>query len=77
MYNQVTAISQCLTKVHDSMVTQLKVLQSDRAKAKSFSKTGDAVDELDFLITFNRSISQVMARIIQNLSEGVFTIWLT
>ena len=32
----------------------------------------NAVDELDYLITFNRSISQAMARTMQDLSEGVF-----
>ena len=31
-----------------------------------------AVDELDYLVTFNRSISQAMARTMQDLSEGVF-----
>ena len=28
--------------------------------------------ELDFLVTFNRSITQAMARTMQDLSEGVF-----
>ena len=31
-----------------------------------------AVDELEYLATFNRSISQAMARTMQDLSEGVF-----
>ena len=31
-----------------------------------------AVDELDYLVTFNRSISQAMQRTMQDLSEGVF-----
>ena len=31
-----------------------------------------AVDELDYLVTFNWSISQAMARTMQDLSEGVF-----
>ena len=30
------------------------------------------MDELDYLVTFNRSISQAMARTMQDLSEGVF-----
>ena len=29
------------------------------------------VDELEYLVTFNRSISQAMARTMQDLSEGV------
>ena len=32
----------------------------------------NAVDELDYLVTFNWSISQAMARTMQDLSEGVF-----
>ena len=31
-----------------------------------------AVDELEYMVTFNRSISQTMARTVQDLSEGVF-----
>ena len=31
-----------------------------------------AVDELEYLVTFNRSISQAMARTMQDLSEGIF-----
>ena len=31
-----------------------------------------AVDKLDYPVTFNRSISQAMARTMQDLSEGVF-----
>ena len=30
------------------------------------------VDELDYLVTLNRSVSQAMARTMQELSEGVF-----
>ena len=53
------------------MVTQLKTIQSDKFKSKSSSKTHDAADELDYLITFSRSITQPMARIMQDLSEGM------
>ena len=31
-----------------------------------------AVEELEYLVTFNRSISQAMQHIMQDLSEGVF-----
>ena len=30
------------------------------------------MNELEYLVTFNRSISQAMARTMQDLSEGVF-----
>ena len=31
-----------------------------------------AVDELEYLMTFNRSITQAMIRTMQDLSEGIF-----
>ena len=53
------------------MATQLKTLRLDR-KGKSSEKMKQAVNELEYLTTFNRSISQAMARTMQDLSEGVF-----
>ena len=44
----------------------------DKTKGKSSERMKQAVDELDYLVTFNRSISQAMARSMQDLSEGVF-----
>ena len=70
--NQAASLSRCLTKVQDSMITQLKSLPVDKAKGKSAEKTQQAVEELEYLVTFNRSISQVMQRMMQDLSEGVF-----
>ena len=72
MCNQPASFSRCLTKVQDSMTTQLKLLQNDKDKGKSTGKTHQAIEELDFLITFNKSITQAMARTMQDLSEGVF-----
>ena len=72
MCNQAAAFSRCLTKVQDSMASQLKILQNDKGKGKATGKSHQAVEELDFLITFNKSISQAMARTMQDLSEGVF-----
>ena len=72
MCNQAAAFSRCLTKVQDNMVAQLKLIQSVTSKGKSASKITQAADELDFLVTFNRSITQAMARTMQDLSEGVF-----
>ena len=54
------------------MSTQLKNLHSDKDKGKSSERTQQAVDELEYLVTFNRLISQAMARTMQDLSEGVF-----
>ena len=54
------------------MITQLKIIPSGKAKGKSSSKTQDAADKLDYLITFNRSMTQGMAKTMQDLTEGVF-----
>ena len=67
MCNQAAGLSRCLTKVQDVMVTQL-----DKGKGKTPGRSRQTVDELDYLVTFNRSITQAMARTMQDLSEGVF-----
>ena len=54
------------------MASQLKIIQSVTCKGKSATKVSQAADELDFLVTFNRSITQAMAGTMQDLSEGVF-----
>ena len=71
MCNQAAGLSRCLTRVQDSIATQLKTLRLD-SKGKSSEKMKQAVNELEYLTTFNRSISQAMARTMQDLSEGVF-----
>ena len=72
MCNHAAGLSRCLTKVQDSMVTQLKSLRSDSSKGKSAERTQQAIEELEYLVTFNRSISQAMQHTMQDLSEGVF-----
>ena len=72
MCNQAAGLSRCLTKVQDSMVTQLKSLRVDKSKGKSAERIQQAVKELEYLVTFNRSISQAIQRTMQDLSEGVF-----
>ena len=72
MYNQAAAFSCCLTKVQENMSNQLKIIQSVTSKGNSSSKLHQAADELDYLVTFNRSITQAMARTMQDLSDGVF-----
>ena len=76
MCNQAAGLSGCLTRVQDAMSSQLKSLHLDSSKGKSSERIRQAVDELDYLVTFNRSISQVMARTMQDLSEGVLA-WRT
>ena len=70
MCNQIAGLSRCLTRVQDSIATQLKTLSLD-SKGKSSEKMKQAVNELEYLTTFNRSISQAMARTMQDLA-GVF-----
>ena len=72
MCNQAAGPSRCLTSVQDAMSSQLKTLHLDKTKGKSSERMKQAVDELDYLVTFNRSISQAMAWTMQDLSEGVF-----
>ena len=72
MCNQAAGLSRCLTKVQHVMSYQLKNLHADKSKGKSSERTQQAVEELEYLVTFNRSISQAMARTMQDLSEGVF-----
>ena len=71
MCNQAAGLSRCLTRVQDSMTTQLKTLRLD-SKGKSSEKMRQAVSELEYLTAFNRSISLAMARTMQDLSEAVF-----
>ena len=54
------------------MVTQLKSLRVDTGKGKAAEKTQQAVEELEYLVTFNWSISQAMQRTMQDLSLGFF-----
>ena len=72
MCNQAAGLSRCLTRVQDAMSSQLKTLHLDSNKGKSSERMKKAVDELDYLVTFNQSISQAMVRTMQDLSEGVF-----
>ena len=71
MCNQAAGLSRCLTKVQDTMVTQLKILHSDKGKGKASGRSQHSVDELEYLVTFNRSITQAMAHTMQDLSDMV------
>ena len=55
MCNQAAGLSRCLTKVQDSMVTQLKTLHVDKTKGKAAERTQQAVEELEYLVTVNLS----------------------
>ena len=53
-------------------MSKLIILHGDKSKDEFSSKTQQNVDELDYLVTLNRIISQAMARTIQKLSECIF-----
>ena len=72
MCNQAAGLSRCITKVQDTIVAQLKTLHMDKGKDKASGRSQHAVDELEYLVTFNRSITQAMARTMQELLEGIF-----
>ena len=75
--NQAAAFCRCLTKVQENMASQLKVIQSVTSKGKSSSKLHQVADELDYAVTFNRSITQAMA-LPYRISLMVFlSTWLT
>ena len=54
------------------MQSQLKVIRSELSKGKSSTKVSTAADELQFLMDFNSSITQVMAKTMEHLSDFVF-----
>ena len=58
---QAAGLIRCLTKVQESMVSQLKVIHGDKFKGKSSGKFHQAAEEFDYLIMFKRSITQAMA----------------
>ena len=70
--NQAAGFNQCLYKVQDSMQSQLKVMKAEFSKGKSSCKVSQAVDELQFLMDFNSSITQSMAKTLEHLTDFVF-----
>ena len=54
------------------MKAQLKTIKTEMAKGKSSSKAAGVVDELQFLMNFNSSITQAMAKTLEHLSDFVF-----
>ena len=54
------------------MHSQLKVIKSKLSKGKSSNKVSHAADELQFLMDFNSSITQSMAKTLEHLTDFVF-----
>ena len=70
--NQAAGLSRCLSKVQQDMKTQHKVLQTEQTKGKSPGMTGAATEELQCLMNFSNSITQCVAKTMENLSDFTF-----
>ena len=72
MCNQAAGFSRCLSKVQQGLSSQLKIIQAEHSKGKSADKVGSATEELQYLLHFNSSISQCMAKTMEHLSDFAF-----
>ena len=69
--NQAAGFNHCLVKVQQDMQSQLKAIRSEQ-KGKSTSKVTEATEEMQFLLDFNSSICQAMAKSMEHLTDFVF-----
>ena len=69
--NQAAGFNRCLLKIQQSMNTQLKAIRVD-SKGKAPARSSTAVDELQFLLDFNASVCQSMAKAMEHLTKFVF-----
>ena len=64
--NQADGLNRCLLKVLQGMSSQLKVIQGEHSNEKSADKVGGATEELQYLMHFNSSMSQCMAKTMEH-----------
>ena len=69
--NQAAGFNRCLMMVQQDMQSQLKAIRVE-PKGKSASKLSAATEELQFLMDFNSSICQAMAKSMKHLMDFVF-----
>ena len=69
--NQAASFNRCLFKVQQSMQEQLRTIRLE-GKGKGSAKVSRALDELQFLMDFNASITQAAAKTMEHLSDFVF-----
>ena len=69
--NHAAGFNRCLLKIQENMNTQLKAIRVE-SKGKIAAKVSSAVDELQFLLDFNSSVCQAMAKSMEYLTEFVF-----
>ena len=71
MCNQAAGFNRFLTKVQESIMAQLRLIQDVKTKGKSWAKIQGVPEELSYLMNFNQSISFAMAKMMQHLSDFV------
>ena len=69
--NQAASFNHCLFKVQQEMQSQLKIIRGE-SKVKGSKKMSEASDELQFLMTFNSSITQAAAKAMEHLTDFTF-----
>ena len=69
--NHSASFNRYLFKVQQEMQSQLKTVRSE-GKGKGSSKSSEALDELQHLVSFNASITQAAARAMEHLTDFVF-----
>ena len=69
--NQAAGFNRCFVKVQQEMQSQLKAIRVEN-KGKSASKLSAATEKLQFLMDFNSSICQAMAKSMEHLTDFVF-----
>ena len=69
--NHAAGFNRCLMKVQHDMQSQLKAIRVEH-KGKSASKLLTATEELQFLMDFNSSICQAIAKSVEHLTDFVF-----
>ena len=70
--NQAAGFNRCLLKVQPKMQSQQKAEIRVEHKRKSAAKLSAATEELQFLMDFNSSICQAMAKTMEHLTDFVF-----
>ena len=71
IYNQAAGFNHCLLKVQQNMQSQIKAIKTE-SKGKSAAKASAAMEELQYLVNFNSSICQAMAKSMEHLTDFVF-----
>ena len=69
--NHAAGFNRCLLKTQRNMSTRLKAIRVE-SMGKGPAKVSSAVDELQFLLDFNLSVCQAMAKSMEHLTEFVF-----